>query len=67
MALDMLINLEKLKKWTGYKSSAAIKNWLDSIGVRYFTTQSGEICTTEEAINDRLIGKSSPKTKIKFK
>ncbi len=63
----MLINLESLKKWTGYNSSSAIRRWLDENGVNYFTTPSGEICTTEDAITFRLAGKQANKKKITFK
>lgn len=62
----MLINLDALKNWTKYESSKAIQRWLDEHGISYFTTPSGEICTTEDAINDRLISKKT-KRKIEFK
>jgi len=64
----MLINLETLKKWSGYNSPSAIRRWLDDNGINYFTTPSGEICTTEDAITFRLTGQQQPKKKkIAFK
>jgi len=63
----MLVNLKSLKQWTGYKSSSAIRNWLDQNGVRYFTTPAGEICTTEDAITAKLAEAAPKRKKYNFK
>ena len=50
----MLLNTEDLKRWTGFKSSAALKKWMVGRGIPFEVSINGEICTTLDAVTHSL-------------
>lgn len=41
--------------WSGYEQRARLVRWLHEQGIAWFPGRNGAVCTTTEAINNRLI------------
>lgn len=46
-----MLNQEQLQLLSGYEQPAKIREWLDSMGIRYLIGKGGRVCTTVRAIN----------------
>ncbi len=55
MAND-LVNEQTLMEWLDYKQRGRIESWLRENRIPFFYGRDGMICTTQSAINNRLLG-----------
>lgn len=59
----MLLKQDELKEWLGFKRPGDLEKWLRDNRVPFFYGKGGSICTTDDAINSRLIGKQPEQLK----